>query len=149
MKRQLSFPGRGAAIGPHEGRFYDVRHAHAFFVLHMQELASTYASGDQKRPMTLLAARTIIFRLITKGFVRFASVALIAAMVQVSLISLPSAQTISAQTPLEAQILIKKIDELKNLGRYAEAIPARAVTRTSRSSATGSIDNSPGGFFLH
>jgi hypothetical protein len=92
----------------------------------------------------LLAARMIIFRLITKVFVRFASVALIAAMVQASLISLPSAQTISA----EAQILIGKIDELKNSGRYAEAIPARAVTRTSRSSATGSIDNSPGGFFL-
>jgi hypothetical protein len=50
----------------------------------------------------LLAARTIIFRLITKGFVRFASVALIAAIVQVSLISLPSAQTISAQTTREA-----------------------------------------------
>ncbi len=26
---------------------------------------------------------------------------------------------------------------------------ARAVTRTSRSSASGSIDNSPGGIFLH
>jgi tetratricopeptide (TPR) repeat protein len=44
----------------------------------------------------------IIFRLIAKVFVRFASVALIAAMVQVSLISLPSAQTISAQTEREA-----------------------------------------------
>ena len=65
----------------------------------------------------------MMLRNITKIFVRIASVALIAAMVQVSLISLPSAQTISAQTPLEAQILIKKIDELKNSGRYAEAIP--------------------------
>jgi hypothetical protein len=45
----------------------------------------------------LLAARTIIFRLITKVFVRFASVALIAAMVQASLISPPSAQTTSAE----------------------------------------------------
>ena len=45
----------------------------------------------------LLAARTIIFRLITKGLVRFASVALITAMVQVSLISPPSAQTTSAE----------------------------------------------------
>jgi hypothetical protein len=50
----------------------------------------------------LSAARTIIFRLITKGFVCFASVALIAAVVQVTLISLPSAQTISAQTAREA-----------------------------------------------
>jgi tetratricopeptide (TPR) repeat protein len=45
----------------------------------------------------LLAAGTIIFRLITKGLVRFASVALIAAMTQVSLTSPPSAQTTSAE----------------------------------------------------
>jgi tetratricopeptide (TPR) repeat protein len=45
----------------------------------------------------LKAARTIMFRLITEGLVRFASVALIAAMVQVSLISSPSAQTTSAE----------------------------------------------------
>jgi hypothetical protein len=49
----------------------------------------------------LLAARTIIFRLITKVFGRFASVALIAAMVQVSLISPPSAQTASAENARE------------------------------------------------
>jgi hypothetical protein len=45
----------------------------------------------------LFAARTIIFRFITKDLVRFAFVALIAVNVQVSLISLPSAQTTSAE----------------------------------------------------
>ena len=34
-------------------------------------------------------------------------------------------------------------------GDLCHEAPTRAVTRTSRSSATGSIDNSPGGFFLH
>jgi hypothetical protein len=34
-------------------------------------------------------------------------------------------------------------------GDLCHEAPARAVTRTSRSSATGSIDNSPGGIFLH
>ena len=46
----------------------------------------------------LLLREQSLFQLITKGFVRFASVALIAA----SLFSLPSAQTISAQTAREA-----------------------------------------------
>src|SRR6202043_3126922 len=34
-------------------------------------------------------------------------------------------------------------------GDLCHEAPARAVARTSRSSATGSVDNSPGGFFLH
>jgi hypothetical protein len=34
-------------------------------------------------------------------------------------------------------------------GDLCHEAPAHAVTRTSRSSATGSIDNSPGGFLLH
>jgi hypothetical protein len=34
-------------------------------------------------------------------------------------------------------------------GDLCHEAPTLAVTRTSRSSATGSIDNSPGGFFLH
>ena len=34
-------------------------------------------------------------------------------------------------------------------GDLCHEAPTHAVTRTSRSSATGSIDNSPGGFFLH
>ena len=33
--------------------------------------------------------------------------------------------------------------------RLCHEAPTHAVTRTSRSPATGSIDNSPGGFFLH
>ena len=71
----------------------------------------------------LLAARTIMFRNITKVFVRLTYVALIAAMVQLSLISSPSVQTISAQAAGEAQTLIEKIEELRSSGRYAEAIP--------------------------
>ncbi len=35
------------------------------------------------------------------------------------------------------------------IGDLCHEAPTHAVTRTSRSSATGSIDNSPGGFFLH
>jgi tetratricopeptide (TPR) repeat protein len=65
----------------------------------------------------------MMLRNITKIFVRFGSVALIAAMVQVSLISPTSAQTTSAQTAGEAQTLVEKIEELKNSGWYAEAIP--------------------------
>jgi hypothetical protein len=34
-------------------------------------------------------------------------------------------------------------------GDLCHEAPARTVARTSRSSATGSIDNSPGGFLLH
>src|SRR4249919_3715128 len=34
-------------------------------------------------------------------------------------------------------------------GDLCHEAPTRAVTHTSRSSATGSIDNSPGGFLLH
>ena len=34
-------------------------------------------------------------------------------------------------------------------GDLCHEAPTHAVTRTSRSSATGPIDNSPGGFFLH
>ena len=34
-------------------------------------------------------------------------------------------------------------------GDLCHEAPTHAVTRTSRSSATGSIGNSPGGFFLH
>ena len=34
-------------------------------------------------------------------------------------------------------------------GDLCHEAPTHAVTRISRSSATGSIDNSPGGFFLH
>src|SRR3979411_2101871 len=34
-------------------------------------------------------------------------------------------------------------------GDLCHEAPTHAVTRTSRSSATGSIDNSPGGFLLH
>jgi hypothetical protein len=34
-------------------------------------------------------------------------------------------------------------------GNLCHEAPTRAVARTSRSSATGSIDNSPGGIFLH
>src|SRR6202040_1297965 len=34
-------------------------------------------------------------------------------------------------------------------GALCHEAPTHAVTRTSRSSATGSIDNSPGGIFLH
>jgi hypothetical protein len=71
----------------------------------------------------LLAARTIMFRNITKVFVRLAYVALIASMVQLSLISTPSVQTISAQTAREAQTLVEKIEELKNSERHADAIP--------------------------
>jgi hypothetical protein len=40
-------------------------------------------------------------------------------------------------------------DRSAALGDLCHEAPARAVTRTSRSSATGSIDNSPGGIFLH
>ena len=60
---------------------------------------------------------------ISKVFVRFACVALVAAMVQVLLISLPSAQTISTQTPKELQILNKQIGELQKARKYGEAIP--------------------------
>jgi hypothetical protein len=35
------------------------------------------------------------------------------------------------------------------IGDLCHQAPTHAVTRTSRSSATGSIDNSPVGFFLH
>jgi hypothetical protein len=35
------------------------------------------------------------------------------------------------------------------IGDLCHEAPTHAVTCTSRSSATGSIDNSPGGFFLH
>ena len=35
------------------------------------------------------------------------------------------------------------------IGDLCHEAPAHAVTRISRSSATGSIDNSPDGFFLH
>jgi NAD-dependent DNA ligase len=38
---------------------------------------------------------------------------------------------------------------VRELCRACHEAPTRAVTRTSCSSATGSIDNSPGGFFLH
>jgi vacuolar-type H+-ATPase subunit H len=34
-------------------------------------------------------------------------------------------------------------------GDLCHEAPTHAVTHASRSSATGSIDNSPGGFFLH
>ena len=34
-------------------------------------------------------------------------------------------------------------------GDLCHEAPTHAVTRISRSSATGSIDNSPGGIFLH
>jgi hypothetical protein len=34
-------------------------------------------------------------------------------------------------------------------GDLCHEAPTHAVTRTSRSSATGSINNSPGGIFLH
>jgi hypothetical protein len=62
------------------------------FDLHMQEPAEL--DRDQ---------RMHNFRSIFKGLVRFASVALIAAMVQASLISAPSAQTTSAENARETQ----------------------------------------------
>jgi hypothetical protein len=37
----------------------------------------------------------------------------------------------------------------KTIGDLCHEAPAHAVTRTSRSSATESIDKFPGGFFLH
>ncbi|MDO8400769.1 MAG: CHAT domain-containing protein [Bradyrhizobium sp.] len=58
----------------------------------------------------------------SKVFVRFACVALVAAMIQVSLISLPSAQTAS-RTTAEARTLAGRIKELVKAGKYAEAIP--------------------------
>ena len=59
----------------------------------------------------------------SKVFVRFARVALVAALVQLSLISLPSAQTVSPRTAKEVQILDKQVNEFAKAGKYAEAIP--------------------------
>jgi hypothetical protein len=57
----------------------------------------------------------------------------------------PSARTNSAQTAHEAQILIRKIDGLKNSGRYAEAIPcSRGSWRSLRRHSVPIIPTSRG-----
>jgi CHAT domain-containing protein/tetratricopeptide (TPR) repeat protein len=75
----------------------------------------------------------IIVRLITKVFVRFASVAL---MVQVSLVSLPSAQTISAQTEREAlgSALSETVEQIE--GTYEGTFTLSQVTGEHQISLT-------------
>ena len=77
----------------------------------------------------LIAVRTIMSLVISKVFVRFACVALVAAMVQVLLISLPSAQTISTQTPKELQILNKQIGELQKARKRNPSVPIIPMLR--------------------
>jgi CHAT domain-containing protein/Flp pilus assembly protein TadD len=78
----------------------------------------------------------IIFLLITKVFVRFGSVALIALMVQVSLVSLPSAQTISAQTEREAlgSALSETVEQIE--GTYNGTFTINQVTGEHQISLT-------------
>ena len=78
----------------------------------------------------------IIFRLITKVFVRFASVALIALMVQDSLVSLPSAQTISTQTEGEAlgSALSETVEQIE--GTYEGTFTLSQVTGKHQISLT-------------
>jgi hypothetical protein len=75
----------------------------------------------------------IIIRLITKVFVRFASVAL---MVQVSLVSLPSTQTISAQTEREAlgSALSETVEQIE--GTYEGTFTLSQVTGEHQISLT-------------
>jgi CHAT domain-containing protein len=56
------------------------------------------------------------------SFVRFAAIALAGLTLQASFISLPSAQTVSAQTAREVKSLQKQVNDLSNAGRYTEAI---------------------------
>ena len=67
----------------------------------------------------VLAARMIIFRIISKGFVRFAPVALTAAMVQVSLVSLPSAQTQTTREALGSS-LSNTVEQIEGIPRLRE-----------------------------
>ena len=61
-----------------------------------------------------------------------------------------SASALSVSRPRSGftHITVRRIAQPPT-GDLCHEAPALAVVRTSRSSATGSIDNSPGGFFLH
>ncbi len=78
----------------------------------------------------------------SKMFVRFARVALVAASVQVSFISLPSAQTLSPRSIREVLILDKQVQELAKAGKYAEAIPLQQRALAIQEKALG--PNHPG-----
>jgi hypothetical protein len=85
----------------------------------------------------LLAARTFIFRLMTKGSVRFTSVALIAAMVQGSLISPPSAQTTSAQKSAREVLGSSPSETVKQIeGTYEGTFTINQVTGEHQISLT-------------
>ena len=76
------------------------------------------------------------FRSIFKGLVRFASVALIAAMVQASLISAPSAQTTSAENARETQgsSPSEKVEQIE--GTYEGTFTINQVTGEHQISLT-------------
>ena len=78
----------------------------------------------------------------SKVFIRFACVALVAAMIQASLISLPSAQTVSTQTTAEARTLAVRIYELVKAGKYAEAIPLQQRELAVAEKALGRLPSS-------
>jgi hypothetical protein len=59
-----------------------------------------------------------------------------------------SASALSLSRPAQASLTLRRIAQPPT-GDLCHEAPTHAVTRTSRSSATGSIDNSPGGFLLH
>ncbi|MDP3075009.1 tetratricopeptide repeat protein [Bradyrhizobium sp.] len=81
-----------------------------------------------------VAVRAIMSR---KVFVRFACIALVAAMVQVPLISPPLAQTAPPQTVIEVQILNKQVNELAKAGKYTEAIPLQQRALAIQEKALG------------
>ena len=55
----------------------------------------------------------------------------------------------AADRPAQASLTLRPAGSLSHLSDLCHEAPALPVTRPSRSSASGSIDNSPGGIFLH
>jgi hypothetical protein len=60
-----------------------------------------------------------------------------------------SASALSLSRPAQASLTLQPSEPLSRPGDLYHEAPALPVTRPSRSLATGSIDNSPGGIFLH
>jgi CHAT domain-containing protein/Tfp pilus assembly protein PilF len=77
----------------------------------------------------------------SKVFIRFACVALVAATIQVSLVSPPSAQTVSTWTA-EERTLMSRMGELLKAWKFSEAIPLqeRLLAISEKSPRIGQLD---------
>ena len=61
-----------------------------------------------------------------------------------------SASALSLSRPAQASLTLRPAGSLSRpQATFVTRLQPMPVTRTSRSSATGSIDNYPGGFLLH